>query len=355
MTTFGSLLTLSSSSVNQLAGNFVTNFTLPPKVGPGFFIALLSGNIWFTTPNIVNPTNSNLTVSSTTGTTPTSVTVSLPTGTYAVSDIASAISTQLTNAVSTVFADGAVFSDITTLQTTTWTLQGSGYSTPYDEFQVVMSAGFAELTGWTLQPSYQVGPNATAAPITYVGTNPANISNGLTSFLVTCDAIDQSYSLSSGQNGAQNQSTAISSQVIYAGNFTFAPGLLIPFSPNTPTFVPLSNGFIQSPTSITITVTDQNGVILDFNQGNDFTNNASSFQFALTEDPNQIAKQQLAATMKQSELLNSLLVSIQRQTDRENALVDKIVELEEKISGSHGQSGGKVKRTSRKRIEYVDY
>jgi hypothetical protein len=303
---FGQTLTVSSSAVGESANNFSTAIPFPLSLDEHSFVGLVSFQIWNTNPNVINGVNSDLRILN--AGLSLDIAISLPTGTYQVSDMAEYIANAITTGGGT--ATDAVFGDSLAQGLTTWTLTAGYY--------VIMSAGFAALTGWTeltVPPGAPPGPT----PMTlYYGQQPANIQNGLTALQILVNAVDPSGSLTSGQMTNQNSGQALPSSVAYVFSFSQPPNTLQATSINPIIFLPVDPGFYRA-NKITVQIVDQNGNPVSFNQGTPLNaaDNATVLTFMFTRNE----------ARKQTQILTNML-------DNTDNLVKIATELYKHVTGS---------------------
>ena len=239
-------VTLSSSAVNQSASNFTTTFAPPIEFNPNdkYSVALANIGVWNTYRNISAAAGNNSLRWSPNGTTWNTIT--FPDGLWAfgnqVSYIAQTITAQGGNSTY------AVLSADDPTGGTIWTLS-NGY-----QIDLTVSKYYI-IIGWNSQIISTNGVN--------ISPNQANVSNGLTNFYVTLSCINASGSFLNG----------IASTVIYSYGLGYAPQSLISLTPTYPLFVPVSSGTIQN---LTITITDQNGNIIQLQNPGDYQNNPTS-------------------------------------------------------------------------------
>ena len=157
---------LNSSSVNQSASYFTTNFNQAVKADE---VCLVSLNVWNSNPNIIAGQNNSLSYYNGT----TNKTINLPQGLYQATDIYSEIANQVTLNGDT--ASNIVFNVNNPYQTSQVTL-ANGYTV---NFNVPNSIGY--IIGFA---NIQI----TAAGTT-IGTQIANITNSVTQYLVHCSAV----------------------------------------------------------------------------------------------------------------------------------------------------------------------
>jgi hypothetical protein len=277
----GDTIQLSSSAVNQSASNFTTTYQIPLPIYGDSRIALVGYSLWNTEPNVVNPTNSNVTITQSVGSLTASI--SLPTGLYEIPDIAAFISNACIAAGISYTSGGATISSVTfgeygPTDSTTWSTTDP---TNGGTITITMTTGFAEFTGWQTEPV--LGPGLVVNKI-YYSPNAADIQNGFTSFNIYCSAVFGGSSFSVGNTNFSNSATLQQSTVLYNDSFSQTPpNALQSVIINPPLFLAIDPGF-KSAKSITITVTDQNSNVISFNQGGNFNNNASTFYIMFARD-----------------------------------------------------------------------
>jgi hypothetical protein len=248
---------VSSKLAQQPAGQFTMTVPGGVDVSKGKWrVSVAFYQIWYSIPNISVKNNNNqiryydASLSSW-------ETLTFPTAGYLVSDICA----YFTANVSAGASAGIVFGPF--LTTGTQVTLASGYQV---DFSSGASAGMANILGFATQVYSTTG--------TTISPNSANITNGLNSFLFSFPGlIDPSFSLSG--NG-QSNATLTPSDVLYQGAFAVPFGYKQTVEPQNPIPIPLLKG-MKNVSTINVKITDQDGKTLDFNQGANYSNNASSF------------------------------------------------------------------------------
>jgi hypothetical protein len=223
--------------VNNNSAHGTAVFNDPIKIDPAYdySLALHSANLWYSYYNI-SATLANNVFTYNNGVA--DKTITIPSGNYGISDINAFIhSVMKENGDYTVVSDADVF-DINLIP---------NYNTL--KLQIVITNGYSiNFTGTNFGKLIGFDPQNVTA--TKYGERVADISNGIDSLAINCDAIDGSYS-----NG-------VAGQVLYTFVPSTAPGSNISVQPRSLIFCPVYKNIIRS---ISITITDQNQNRLDFN------------------------------------------------------------------------------------------
>jgi hypothetical protein len=262
---------LSSNGVNQPAANFTTTMQKPLRLNEGQYrVALTNLGVWNTNPNITSAIGNNqinvcdnFTGTVGTGGTGSWMTCTFPDGLYSVQNIIDYFDTFIDTTYGSANTN-TILSIVPAQITTSWTINGP-WAIDMSVSSIGNILGFAS-NQLTLAPS----PSTTEV---YVGTNQADITNGITNYLVHTNVLDAGKTYVNGN----------SSDVI----FTFSPaapaGSLVSFTPTFPIFLDCASAVIQN---IQISITDQLNRPVILNLPGEYNNNPTSIQllFVRAED-----------------------------------------------------------------------
>jgi hypothetical protein len=239
-------LPLNSAAVSQPANLFTVQFPqgiILPKDTP-YEVGLHEIDIWYSVSN-VNATNNTQAFAFTapTGSYTGATGANLPQGIYQATDIGAAIGVIL--AAAGASPTGITIANVVPQATTSITV-ATGYSLD------LTKSNLNQLLGFNQGVYSYTGSGPT---YTYVGQNQANISLGINGFSVQCSLVDASYSFFNGTT----------SNVLFSSAWQTFPASQQVSIPPKPIYLPVpkSNYF----DSITITITDQTGKALNFNNG----------------------------------------------------------------------------------------
>lgn len=250
-----------SPNSSDSASGFTNTIPLGLFLPGSYEVRLGSYAFWYTTTNIsVSQGNNIIGISSDSGSTFTYVTI--PDGNYTLASLAAMLSTLNAGflaATPTGSDVGAYLTGNQSTQKIQWVLT-SGY-------EVDLSHSGAStlylLLGWTLATA--VVTTTSFAP------NVANLNNGFTSFNINCSLVSYDNSLT-----AVNTNGASSQQTLYNDSWVVLPGNLQIITPAAESWVPMQQQQGSKITSIRISITDQNGIPLNFQQSGNPLLNASS-------------------------------------------------------------------------------
>jgi hypothetical protein len=271
-------LPVSSGAVNQPAGNFTVRQNPPFRLDRTKFyeICVAWYSIFFTIANIKTGVNDSITITQS-GSGSLDTTIVFPQGNYTFEAVVNIINA----ACVTAFGAGsgsntyAVLSANEATQGTTWTLSNTGGTF----YTVTYNNAFNTLIGFT---GTTTGPS-TGLVTVFNSQNQADFAFNFSSFNISFNESDPNYCLSTAnQTAGTNAPSAKVSNIILTDSFVVANGLPQVVRVNPQQFFPLKTGFVDA-SEFVITILDQNGVILDFQQGNNNSNNQASIQFIIRE------------------------------------------------------------------------
>lgn len=255
---------VSSSSVNQPASNFTTNLSKPIKLNEGRWVCALTNlAIWTTNYNITASAGNNVIryfdPYASSGAGAWNI-FTLKDGVYTVQNIIDLFNDHLIENEPAISPEPDVYpylslSIIPEQITTQWNFALPA-SPATQNFQVDMTYG----------TMYKIlGFNPAIYNTTTTGQNQADITNGVSSYNIHCNFLDAGSTLVAGQP----------SDVIFSYSPNEPPGSLISYVPTFPIFLNCSSSVLQS---ITLTVRDNNGNIIDLNSGPTNQNNPTTCQ-----------------------------------------------------------------------------
>lgn len=263
----GRYIELSSAGVGP-AGNFTFNFNPSMEFEEDTQAYLARYEIWVTVPNI-SPELANDVIAFTPDGGLTWLPISFPRGTYEIEQISTIIQQTITDYG---YDGGLVSLEVFNVNTQmTLTTDGSGNRYGLD-LSLITSGNFYVLTGFT--PAVYLSPSGANNSIIYTSASAANITLGVNGFQFRVSGVTGGIALASTSN------QGVSAPVIYSDSFRSGPGYQQSLVVPQPLLVPFS---FRTTNSFGVQITDFEGNILDFNQGDDSSNNASSIRLQFVE------------------------------------------------------------------------
>lgn len=279
-------LPVSSGAVNLPAGNFTVRQNPPFALdrGKSYEICVAWYSIFFTIANIFTGINDSITITQTGGDNKT-VTIVFPQGNYQFESVVNIINAACVSTFAASYASPpttntmAVLSENDATQGTTWTLSNSAGTGGAIYYTVTYNNAFNTLIGFTASTT---GPSTSSVTV-FNSPQQADFAFNFSSFNITFNEADPRYCLSTANNSSGTPlAAAQQSNIILTDSFVVANGLPQIVRVNPQQYYPLKSGFHDA-SEFNITIVDQNGVVLNFQQGNNFSNNQASIQFIIRE------------------------------------------------------------------------
>lgn len=259
---------LSSNGVNQSASNFSTTLQRPLQLNDGIWcVALTQGNFWNTNPNITAAIGNNKinVTNSYTGAGTVWNTVTFPDGLYGINDII----TYFDNQIDVIYGSpntNTLLATVGYADTTSWTINGP-WAIDMSVSTIASVLGF-DNTQLTLTPA----PSTT---VTYVGNNEANITNGISNYLVHVNVL----------NAARSYLNGSPSDVIFSYTPAAPAGSLVSFTPTFPIFLDCSQAVVSA---INVSITDQLNRSVILNRPGQTNVNPTSLQLLFVRKDDEI-------------------------------------------------------------------
>ncbi len=264
---------LASNQPNNLqpAANFSTTLEQPLVLSDGRWCVALCGlNVWNTNPNITAALGNNKinVCDNYTGGTGTWNSCVFPDGLYAISDII----TYFDNFIDTTYSavnTNTILAINSPLLTCEWTINAQwGIDMSVSKIGSVLGFGVGQQT---------IGP--VSGTQIYIGNLQADISNGISNYLVHCNCLDAGRSYVNGNP----------SDVIFSYTPSAPQGSLINYVPTFPIFMDATQATLSN---IVVYITDQRNNPVTLNVPGEYYNNPTSLQLVFVRKGDDIAKTQ---------------------------------------------------------------